>query len=105
MQAKPPKHLTSDARKLWQRIFNEVDLDEPALLLLNTLCEQFDRMNQARELLKRDGIVVKDRFGQDKPHPACGVEVNAAAGMMRAWRLLGFDLQGSGSDRTAGKVI
>ena len=91
MTTNPPTHLSSAGKKLFVRIASEIELDEPALLLLTTLCEQYDRMNQARELLKKEGIVVKDRFGQDKQHPAVGIEVNAAAGMMRAWRLLGFD--------------
>lgn len=87
----PPKHLTPEGRKLWKTISDDVELDQPALLLLTTLCEAFDRMNQAREVLKRDGILVKDRFGQEKAHPACGIERDSSASLMRAWRLLGFD--------------
>jgi P27 family predicted phage terminase small subunit len=89
--AKPPNHLTADGKKLWQTIADDVELDQPALLILGTLCEQFDRMNQARLILKREGILVKDRFGQQKQHPACGIERDSAAAVMRAWRLLGFD--------------
>jgi P27 family predicted phage terminase small subunit len=90
---KPPKDLTPGAKRLWQRIFAEVELDSPAVLLLNTLCEAWDRLQEARALLARDGIVVKDRFQQDKPHPACAIERDAAATMTRCWRLLGFDQQ------------
>jgi P27 family predicted phage terminase small subunit len=86
-----PKHLTAAGRKLWREIADEIELDRAASLLLTALCEQFDRAQQAREILSKDGIISKDRFGQDKPHPACAIEVAATAAMMRAWRLLGFD--------------
>jgi P27 family predicted phage terminase small subunit len=93
MTIKPPEHLTAAAKKLWRTIVDEVELDGPALLLLTTMCEMHDRMNQARAVLKREGILAKDRFGQLKPHPACSIERDSAAAMMRAWRLLGFDQQ------------
>ena len=89
-----PQHLTDAGRELWKKIAGDSELDEPALLILQTLCEQFDRMNEARALLKAEGIVVKDRFSQPKQHPACAIERDAAAAMMRAWRLLGYDQVG-----------
>ena len=88
---KPPKHLTASGKKLWNSIFEESEFDAAGLLLLNTLCEQFDRMNEARAILKKDGLQVKDRFDQVKPNPALSVEVNAIAAITRCWRLLGFD--------------
>lgn len=88
---KPPAHLTPKAKKLWNAIFDDIELDAAALLLLNTLAEQFDRYNEARAILKTEGVIVTDRFGQKKQHPACLLERDAATGMMRAWRLLGFD--------------
>ena len=90
-RVKPPKSLTSAGRRLWREIAEESELDSAAVLLLNTLCEQFDRMNEARAILKRDGITAKDRFGQIKAHPAVSIEVNAIAAMTRCWRLLGYD--------------
>ena len=89
----PPGHLTDAGKKVWKSISRDMALDAPALLLLQTLCEQFDRMNEARAILKKEGILSKDRFGQTKPHPAVSIEVNAIAALTRCWRLLGFDLQ------------
>jgi P27 family predicted phage terminase small subunit len=86
-------HLTVEGKKLWKRIAAEVELDAPALLLLTTLAEQFDTTNEARALLKKEGVVINDRFGQAKRHPACSIELAAIASLTRCWRLLGFDLQ------------
>jgi len=92
-----PKHLTAAGRKLWREIADEIEIDRAASLLLTTLCEQFDRAQQAREILRKDGIITQDRFKQDKPHPACAIERDATAAMMRAWRLLGFDQEAPGA--------
>jgi P27 family predicted phage terminase small subunit len=91
---KPPSHLTSAGKKLWRDIAAETaELDAPARLLLQTLCEQHERMNEARMILAKEGIITTDRFDQTKPHPAISIEVNAIAAITRCWRLLGFDLQ------------
>ncbi len=92
MKPKPAKDLSIEARKLWKRIAREIVMDEPAVVLLNILCQEWDRLTEARQILKAKGIIVKDRFGQEKPHPACAVERDAVTAVSRAWRLLGFDL-------------
>ena len=92
----PPSHLTAAGQKLWSSIFAENEFDAAALLLLATLCEQFDRLREAQSILKKDGVVTVDRFGQCKAHPAVAIESNAIAGLTRCWRLLGFDQAPSG---------
>jgi phage terminase small subunit len=88
---KPPGDLTPEGKQLWRRIYDEIDVDEPARLLLDTLCRQFCRMEEAREAIAKEGAVSKDRFGQYKPSPWVAIERDSSASMMRAWRLLGFD--------------
>jgi P27 family predicted phage terminase small subunit len=92
---KPPKDLSREARDLWRRIHDEMEVDAPALLLLDSVCQQFDRMMQARKILAKQGIIVEDKTAAGltrlRAHPACTIEASAAAAMMRAWRLLGFD--------------
>ncbi|HCC58651.1 MAG TPA: hypothetical protein DEQ47_15605 [Solibacterales bacterium] len=89
----PPAHLTAAGKKLWKKIEAEIELDEPAYLLLQTLVESHDRMHQAREILARDGILVEDRFGVQRAHPCIQIERDSAAALMRAYRYLGLDLQ------------
>jgi phage terminase small subunit len=94
-QPKPPKHLTREAKAQWQKFYESSDMDAQGLLLLNTLAEQFDLMRAAQNLIRTEGLIVveKTAAGHEKkrPHPAVEVQSKAAAAMMRAWRLLGFD--------------
>ena len=96
-KTKPPRDLSPEGKKLWYRIFASSDMDEPAVILLDSLCRSWDRVQQARAIIARDGpvLIEKTAAGNEKTrmHPACQIERDAAATMMRAWRLLGFDQQ------------
>lgn len=86
---KPPTHLSAEGKKLWQRLFNDYALDDAAgLLLLQSACEAYDRLQEARKVLAKEGAVISDRWGQRKPHPAAGVERDARTQMHSALRLL-----------------
>jgi hypothetical protein len=63
------------------------------LLLLETGMRAFDRCEAARALLDRDGVVVTDRWGQSKQHPAAAVERDARAGLLAALRALCLDVE------------
>ena len=90
----PPQDLSNEAKTIWRRIADEVDVsDQAALLLLGLLCQSWDRWQQARKAIAADGAVQTDRFGQQKPTPWVGIERDALAGLTRCWRLLGFDQQ------------
>ncbi len=93
---KPPKHLSSEAKKWWEQVVADYTIDDAAALVLLTACEAFDRRREAREMLKKEGLVVQDRFGQPKPHPAASIERDAAATLLRAWRVLGLDVEPPG---------
>lgn len=86
---KPPGDLSADAKKLWSRLFNDYALDDAAgMLLLQSACEAYDRLQEARKQLAKEGSVIRDRWGQPKPHPAAGVERDARTQMHSALRLL-----------------
>ena len=74
---KPPNHLSPEARRWWRKIVEEWELGNDALLLLRGALEAFDRCTDARKLLETDGLVLKDRFGQQKAHPAAAIERDA----------------------------
>lgn len=92
---KPPKTLSIEGKKLCQRIFDESDMDSPAISLLNLLVQSFDRMNEAREHIAKHGIVLAEKTANGdtkyRANPACGIERDSKAAMMRAWKLLGYD--------------
>lgn len=85
----PPSHLSAAARKLWDKLTADYVLDDAAgMLLLQSACEAYDRLQEARKLIDKEGAVQRDRWGQAKPHPACGIERDARTQMHSALRLL-----------------
>jgi phage terminase small subunit len=54
-QPKPPKHLSREAKALWERIYGSVELDEAAILLLDTMCTAWQRMEEARQAIANEG--------------------------------------------------
>ncbi|WP_292409994.1 P27 family phage terminase small subunit [Mesorhizobium sp.] len=54
--------------------------------------EAHDRGEEAREILKADGIVITDRVGTKKAHPAVAIERDARVAFMRGVRELGLDI-------------
>jgi phage terminase small subunit len=90
---RPPVGYTPEARKLWRQVLAGWDLDPPALTILDTACRGLMRVREAQALLERDGIVVKDRFGQEKPHPAVAIERDAKLTLLRNLKALNLDLE------------
>jgi phage terminase small subunit len=93
---RPPKHLTKESQRLFRVIVNDYQIDPAAEMILVATLEARDRREQARAAIAKAGVVYKDRFGQWKPLPMVAIERDAAATMMRGWRLLGFDQEPRG---------
>ena len=55
---KPPDHLSREAKSWWQKINEEWELGIDALLVLRGALEAFDRCEQARKLLEKEGPVL-----------------------------------------------
>lgn len=102
---KPPDHLSREAKSWWRRINSEWELGADALLLLRGALESFDRTEEARKLLDKDGLMVLDRFQQRKAHPAASIERDSRLQMVRCWRALNLDVEPprSGSGRPPGR--
>ena len=89
----PPKHLSRESRAWWRQVVSDYDLELHHLKLLQSACESLDRVQQARTLIERDGVVIEDRFGQQKPHPACDIERHNRALFARMLRELALDVE------------
>jgi len=89
-----PRHLTAEARRWWRALMGEFSIEDQAgRLLLQTACESFDRMRAAQSEIKRDGMTIQDRFGQQKPHPQLTTERDSRAAMLAALRALNLDVE------------
>jgi P27 family predicted phage terminase small subunit len=91
---KPPKALSPAAKRWWRDIQSEFSIDDPGgLLILTTAAEAYDRMKGAQELIEREGLIARDRFGQPKAHPGVVIERDARGQMAALLRDLHLDLE------------
>jgi hypothetical protein len=70
----PPAYLSDAMRKWWSEVVKSFVLGPHHLLLLERACRAWDRAEQAREAVQRDGVVVPGREGGLRPHPSVGTE-------------------------------
>ncbi len=91
---KAPKDLSRVARRLWQSLRDEYDIQDIAgLTLLADACRFFQRREEARLIIANEGQTVKNRFGETVAHPSVRIERDAAASMVRSLKALNLDLE------------
>jgi len=91
---KPPKGMSSEARKFWRSLVEEYRIDDAAgLKLLQRSCEALDRMRRAQKYLERDGEVISDKKGSVKAHPAVKIEAEAHKQLIESLKMLNLDLE------------
>ena len=95
----PPKHLSKEAKQLWSDILEDYDLESHHLKLLQSMCEVWDRIVEARERVKKDGAYYTDRFDQPREHPALKIEKDNRILLARLLRKLNLDLEVSDGPR------
>lgn len=98
--SRPPGHLSKESKRLWREILEEYAIEDSAgLRILRTALEAYDRSQAARETIDGkngkdgEGMQVKDRFGQSKPHPLLTIERDARAGFLAGLKALNLDLE------------
>lgn len=96
MVAKPkikaPEGLSKAAISWWKKLFDEYQItDNAGLLLLEQALRSFDRAEEARALIDKEGAVIRDRFNQPRQHPACQVERDNRAAVVKTLAALGID--------------
>src|SRR6266478_51155 len=84
----PPAHLSAEAKRWWRLVVERYELQDQHLRLLQLAAEAWDRAAQARQLLKRDGLVYRDEHGHPRKHPAVSIEEQARLAFMRLLREL-----------------
>lgn len=86
-----PPHLAPETAIWWRMIIEEFALEPHHLRLLRLACEAWDRCQQAREILSRDGLVTQTESGSFKAHPCVGIERDARLAFARLLRELDLD--------------
>lgn len=83
-----PDHLSEPAAAWWVRIVKGWDLDDAALLILQTSLEAFDRMVEAQQVIQESGLLV-----DGKVSPAARVERDSRAALLAGIKQLHLDLE------------
>ena len=91
---KAPAHLKAATKRWWLEVTQEFDLDTHHLRLLQLAAEAWDRCEQARKILAREGITYVDRFDSPKARPEIQIERDSRLGFARLLRELGLDAAG-----------
>ena len=87
-----PRHLSTTTRKWWRSVVGRWELEDHHVRLLTLAAEAWDRGEQARELVARDGLTTPTRDGGAKLHPAVRVETDCRLAFARLLRELDLDL-------------
>ena len=87
-----PKHLKPGTQRWWRAVVTDWQLEEHHIRLLTRAAETWDRGEQARELVDREGLTVQTREGGSKLHPAVRVESDCRLAFARLIRELDLDL-------------
>jgi P27 family predicted phage terminase small subunit len=89
-----PKHLSKEAKILWKEILTEYQISDAAgIRILRVALEAFDRAQSARVSIDKIGLLVKDKFGQIKPHPLLPIERDSRAAFLSGLKALNLDIE------------
>jgi P27 family predicted phage terminase small subunit len=89
----PPAHLSEAMRAWWRQVMADYVFDAHHLRLLECACDSWDRMVQARETLREEGLTVETAHGGKKKHPASDIERDARLAFARLLRELDLDAE------------
>jgi len=85
----PPGHLRTPAKALWARLREDYCIDDAGgLALLEATCASYQRCEEARALIGKEGLTTVDRFGQTRAHPGIAIERDSRGQMISALRAL-----------------
>ena len=94
------EHLTSETRRWYASILERHQLSPDKQRILLTAAESFDRGQACRQEVEARGMMLVDRYGQPKIHPAVDSQKSAAATFLAAMKALALD--GLGEPLTQG---
>jgi P27 family predicted phage terminase small subunit len=93
-----PTHLSTKTKAWYAEIEAEYELEVHDLLLLQGAAESWDRCQQAREMLAKEGLTFTDRHGNVRPHPATQIERDSKSLFARLMRELGLSVAAPATD-------
>ena len=92
-EAKGPDYLKEETRKWWEQVYSEYELEDHHVRLLTLAAEAWDRGQQAREILLKEGLTFTDRFDQPRKRPEVDIERDSRIAFARLVRELNLDIE------------
>jgi hypothetical protein len=94
MGIKFKKTIRIEARKEAKRLIDEYEIsDAGGLVLIQTFADAFTTELNAQDIVNKEGLTSKDRFGQTRAHPLLTVIRDSRAQKMAALKQLNLDLE------------
>jgi P27 family predicted phage terminase small subunit len=87
-----PRHLRAETKAWWREVVSGFELESHHLHLLRLAAEAWDRGQEAREILAKEGLTYEDRFGQPRSRPEVAIERDARISFARLLRELALDV-------------
>lgn len=82
-----PAGLGAEGAKWWAALNEQFHSPEPSTRLrMEVCCRAADRLAEAREAIRVNGMVHIDRYNQMRPNPACGIEDKSRSTILAALR-------------------
>ena len=92
----PPPHLSDSSAAWFRDVVGKYKLEPHELRLLTLACEALDEVDEAREIIEADGLVITNYHGNEKRHPAARVRDKAATRFYRLVEKLGISEASNG---------
>lgn len=97
---RPPAHLKPPTKAWFAAVVRAYELEPHHVRLLQLAGESWDRCEDAREILARDGLTCVDDRRNVRAHPAVAIEKDARTAFARLIRELDLDAEAPRSNRT-----
>jgi hypothetical protein len=89
---KPPPHLRAATKRWFTQVTTCFELEAHHLKLLTLAGESWDRCQQARAIIDREGITYVDRFEAPRARPEISIERDSRTAFARLIRELDLDV-------------
>lgn len=88
-----PTHLKAATKRWYKQVLEDYELEPHHMKILTLAATSWDRAQDARELIDKEGAIIPDRFGSPKKHPAVDVEKDSMITFARLVRELALDIE------------
>lgn len=89
----PPDYLRPETCEWFRSVVADYELQSHHVRLLTLAAESWDRCQQAREILAKEGITIAGREGGVRPHPCIAIERDAKISFARLIAQLNLDVE------------